>query len=212
MARVRQHDDQRPDHLPLASDRIGDHPQAAEVQFGHFSRFSIGHPHRADAAPSPVAFHDEPAQRRIRHTTAPRRQQLVDAGHLQPVPGQPLVNLVCPGLQQVLAGHLRSSWSHLAHGRQPAQLLLGSGRPIQGNALSFGRRHVLGNRVPRQAGARGNLPQAIARLPAANDLLYFHPGKPPDTPSLHLGYEVRRWSSLWLPEWPNDPENLVGRP
>ena len=96
MPRVRQHHDQRPHRPALARGRVGDHAQSDEVHLGHFAGLGVGHRHGVDIAPSPVAFPDEPAQRRVRHRAAPRFQQLLDARHLQPVAGQPLVNLVSP--------------------------------------------------------------------------------------------------------------------
>ena len=45
------------------------------------------------------------------------------------------------------------------------------------------------HRIPGKAGAHRGLPLAVPRMPTA---------------------EVRQWSPIRLPEWTNDPENLVG--
>ena len=92
--------------------------------------------------------------------------QLPNAGHLQPVPSEPLENLVGPRLQQVLSGRLHRPRPHLADCRQPAQLLLGGGQPTLSYARALGGRDVLGNGSSRQAGAQRNLASAISSRPA----------------------------------------------
>ena len=110
-------------------------------------------------------FRTKRAQRRIRYRTPPRCQQLPDAGQLQPVTGEPLVNLVRPRLQLVLPGRHRLPRPWLPNRRQPAQLLRGGNQPIPNDALLLGCCHVLGDGISRQAGAQRNLALAIPRLP-----------------------------------------------
>ena len=81
----------------------GNQAQTAEVQFCNFPWDTFPHPDRAAAPAPPVAAGDEPVQRGIRYWAAPLRQQFLNAGHLQPVAGQPLVDLVGPRSQFVLA-------------------------------------------------------------------------------------------------------------
>ncbi len=176
VAGVAQHDDHGPDRLALAGGRIGDHAQAAEIGLGHLSRRRVRHAHRGLAASPPVAVHDETAQRRVRHLATPHGQQLVDAGHLQAVFGDPLVDLVRPRLQQVLPGRRCRTWPHLTNRRQTAQLVLSGNRSVPGNSLGLRRRQVLPHRIPRQPGARRDPPLTVSRLPTADDLFYLHPG------------------------------------
>ena len=177
--RVSQHDDQPPHRPPASRLWIHNHAQPAEVHLRHLPGRGVLHPHRGLAAPSPIPLQDEAAQRRIRYRTPPRCQQLPDAGQLQPVAGEPLVNLVRPRLQQVLPGPLHLPRPRLPNRRQPAQLLRGGNQPIPNDALLLGCCHVLGDGISRQAGAQRNLALAIPRLPTANDLWYFHSGNLP---------------------------------
>ena len=186
---------------------VRNHPQPAEVHLRHLSRCSVLHPHRGLAASLPVALQDKAAQRRIRYPAAPDFQQLPNAGHLQPVPSEPLIDLVGPRLQQVLSGRLHLPRPHLADGRQPAQLLLGGSQPTLSYARALGGRDVLGNGISRQASAQRDLASAIPSRPASDDVLYFHSGYLPVRHRCTSKSEMRRWSPMRLPKWPNDPEN-----
>ena len=214
--RVAQHDDQRPHRFPAARRWVRNHPQPAEVHLRHFSRWSVLHAHRGLAAALPVALQDEAAQRRIRYPAAPDFQQLPNAGHLQPVPSEPLENLVGPRLQQVLSGRLHLPRPHLADGRQHAQLLLGGSRTVLSYARALGGRDVLGNGISRQAGAHRNLALAISSLPASDDVLYLHSGYLPVrhrcTSKSKCGNGRRCGSQsglMTLKIWQVDPENLL---
>ena len=72
----------------------------------------------------------------------------MDPGQLQPLSGEPLVDLVGPWGQQILAGRLRLPRARLAYHRQSAELVIAGDSPVPGNALGFPRTQVLANRVP----------------------------------------------------------------
>ena len=83
----------------------------------------------------------------------------MNAGNQQPVPGEPLVDLVSPRSQQVLAGRLRLTRASLSNDRQAAELIIGGNGPVLCDALGLRRSQVLADRVAGQAGARCNPPQ-----------------------------------------------------
>ena len=179
VAGMAQHDDHGPDQLALSRGRVRNQAQAPEVGLGHLPRRGVLHAHRGTAQTGPAAPDDESPQGLVGHPAAASRQQLVDAGQLQPVPGEPLVDLVRPRFQQIVGGCNHPARAHLPDGRQTAQLLLAGNRPIPGDALRLRPRQVLGHRVPRQPGALRNLPAALSRLPAADQFSYFHSGNLP---------------------------------
>ena len=206
---------QRPHRLAPSRRWVRNHAQPAEVRLRHLTRRGVLHPHRGLAAPSPVAFQNETAQRRIRYCTPSDGQRLLDTGQLQPVTGEPLVNLVRPRLQQILPGRHRLPRPRLPNRRQPAQLLRGGNQPIPNDALLLGGRHILGDGISRQAGAQRNLALAIPRLPTADDLLYFHSGNLPVrhrcTSIPKCGNDRRCGSQrglMTLKIWWADPEKL----
>ena len=176
---VAQHQDQRPHRAAAAGLGVMDQAQAAEVHLRHLTRRRVFHPHRGPARPSPVASLNETPHRLVGHRASPRQQQLVDAGHLQPVAGEPPVDLVRPRGQQLLAGRLYLPRPRLAQGHQPTDLVVGGSGAVSGNALRFGRAQVPAHRVPRYTGPRGDLPVSFARLPAPDDFLYLHSGNLP---------------------------------
>ena len=149
---VAQHHQQPPHYAAAAGLGVMDQAQAAEVHLRHFPGRRILHPHRDPAGPSPLPRQNETPHRLVGHRTAPGQQQLVNAGHLQPVADEPPVDLVGPRGQQFLAGCLRLPGPGLAQGRQPAQLVGGGSGAISGNAPRLGRGEVLAHRVPRCAG------------------------------------------------------------
>ena len=174
-----QHDEHGPHQLAASCHWVPNQSQPAEVRLGHLPGWSLLHPDRGLAGLAPAALDDETAQGLVRHPAAATRQQFVNAGHLQPVGRDPLVDLVRPRLQQVFAGSHRHARAHSAHRRQAAQLLLAGNWAILGNSVGLCRRQVLGHRVPRQSGARRNLSPALSRLPAADHFSYFHSGNLP---------------------------------
>ena len=176
VARVAQHQDQGPYYTAAASLGIVDQTQATEVHLSHFPGRCILHPHRDPAGPSPVPAQNETPHRLVGHRTTPGQQQLVNAGHLQPVAGEPTVDLVGPRGQQLFVGRRRWPRPRLAHGRQAAQLVVSGSGAVSGNALRLGRGQVLAHRVPRCTRPRRNLAVSFARLPAPDDFLYLHPG------------------------------------
>ena len=179
MPRVAQYDDHGPHRLASSRRWVRNHAQPTEVRLRHLTRRGVLHPHRGLAAPTPVAFQNETAQRRIRYCAPSNGQQLLDAGQLQPVAGEPLVDLIRPGLQQILPGRRHSPRPRLADASQPAQLLRIGRRTVPGDALRLCRRQVLAHRITGQTGTRCDFPRAYSRLPAANDLLYLHSGNLP---------------------------------
>ena len=176
MPGVAQHHDQRPHRTASTRFRVMDQAQAAEIHLRHFPRWRLFHAHCGAGRSSPLASLNETPHRLVAHRTAPRQQQLVNARHLQPVAGEPLVYLVGPRGQQLLAGRRRLPRPRLAHGRQPTQLVVGGSGAVPGNALCLGSAQVLPYRVPRYTGPRCNSPVSFTRLPAPNDFLYLHSG------------------------------------
>ena len=156
-----------------------DQAQTAEVQLRHLARGGVLHPDSAALAPLPVAPPDPPVQGRIRDPAAPGRQQLLDAGQLQPVPSEPLVDLVGPRGQHFFRRDLDLPRAGLADSCQSAQLLLARPSSLPGQAQLLGRSHILADRDPRQPGARRYLSQALSRLPAPYHFSYFHSGHLP---------------------------------
>ena len=146
---VSQHHYQGPHRAAAARLLVLDEAQASEVQFRHLSRPALLHPHRSGAATSPVAPLQETPQRRVRHLTAPLGQQFANAGHLQPVNGDPSVDLIAPGLQQVLGGRRFLPWSAPAQGYQPAQLFLTGVRPFPAYPNLFRCRQVFPDGISR---------------------------------------------------------------
>ena len=176
---VAQHYDHGP-HRPASSrGRVRHHAETPEISLGHLARRTVLHPHRGPAWLAPVPFQNESPQRRIRGRTAADSQQLLDARHLQPVAGEPTVDLVSPRLQRVLPRRTRLPRPRLTDTGQPAQLFLSGRRPVLGDPHRLGRSHVLSHRLPGQAGARRDLPQAVSCLPTAYDFLYLHSGNLP---------------------------------
>ena len=168
MPRVAQYDDHGPHRLVSSRRWVRNHAQPTEVRLRHLTRRGVLHPHRGLSEPTPVAFQNETAQRRIRYYAPSNGQQLLDAGHLQPVAGEPLVDLIRPGLQQILPGRGHSPRPRLADASQPAQLLRIGPRTVPGDALRLCRRQSLPLR--RQGYLRTVLrdrpvPDAISRGP-----------------------------------------------
>ena len=177
MPGVGQHHQQRPYRLPAAGTPGPlDVAQAAEVQFGHFPRAALLHPYRSEAAPPPVPPLQETPQRGVGHSTAPLGQQLLDPGHLQPVNGDPPVDLVAPALQQVLGGGHGLPRSRPTQGHQPAQLFLGGVRPFPLYPGLYRRRQVLPDRISGQSRPRRYVSLAVPLLPAPDDFHYVHSG------------------------------------
>ena len=174
MPRIAQHQDQGPHGAAAPGVGIVDQPQAAEVQLHHFARRSVLHADGRGIAPTPVTALDETLQRGVGNRAAPGRLQPLDARQLQPVPGQPLVDLVGPRGQLVLGGCLRPPWSGTADCCQMAELLLVRGSTVQGYAQPLRGRGVLANGVFGNTCTRCDLTPALAQLPAANDFQYFH--------------------------------------
>ena len=73
---------------------------------------------------------------------APTREQLVDAGQLQPVGGQPLVDLLGPGGEQIVGRRLNPPGTRKTQPRQAGQLLLARSRTVTGQAASMYLRTV----------------------------------------------------------------------
>ena len=102
-------------------------------------------------------------QRLVRQGASPGRQQLVDAGHLQPVFGNPLVDLVGPRLQLVLAGSLHLPWPR--QGQSQASRLNSAPRwePARPWAMPSA---FAANRYRRTVLRDRPVPAAICRRPA----------------------------------------------
>ena len=171
---VAQHQDQRPYRAAAAGLGVLDQAQAAEVHLRHLTRRRLFHPHRGLGSPSPVAAGHEALQGGIRYPAIPLPQQLLDAGQLQPVAGEPPVDLVGPRGQQILAGCRCLPGPRLSQGRQPAQLFLAGLSSFRGYAQGCSRSDVSGHRVPGQPRPRGDASLAVSRPPAADDFQYVH--------------------------------------
>ena len=212
---VGQHHQQRPHRTAAAGLLVLDVAQPTEVQLRHLPRRDVLHPHRGLAQLAPVPLQDETPQRRVGHRTAAAVQQLLDARHLQPVNGEPPVDLVPPGLQQVLARGARLPRSRTADPGQPAQLVISGSGAVPGNAFPLRRGQVPAHCISRYTSARRNLPLAVPRLPTTNDFLYLHSENLPvrhRCTSLRKCRNGRRFSSqsglMTLKIWPLVPENL----
>ena len=150
---VSQHHQQGPHRPPAAALLVLDVAQAAEVQLRHFPGRGVLHPHRSEAAPPPVAPLQESPQRRVGHNAAPQGQQFLDAGQLETVNGDPLVDLVAPGLQLLLGRSRFFLGTGPAQRRQLTELLLGGCWPFLAYAKFLRRRYILADRISRQPGS-----------------------------------------------------------
>ena len=131
----------------------------------------------------------------------------MNTGQLQPVAGEPLVDLVGPRGKEILAGRLRLTRAGLADDRQPAELIIGGNGPVPGDALGFRRGQLLAHRVPGQAGAGRDPEVSFPSLPAPDDFLCVHSGNLPARHRHPSISEVQQWSPLRLPGWVIDPVN-----
>ena len=113
-------------------------------------------------------------QRGIRYPAIPLRQQFLDAGHLQPVNGEPLVDLVGPGRQPLLSGRPRLPRTGAADACQAAELFLIRAGPVPGYPQRLRRHDVLAHRIFRQPRTQGYVAPAVSRLPAPDHFRYFH--------------------------------------
>ena len=153
MPGVGQHHQQRPHRLSAAGLLVLDEAQAAEVQFGYLPGPALLHPHRSGATSLPVAPAQPPVQGRIGDLAASIRQQLLDTGELQLVLGDPLVNLVRPGGQDLFRRDLHLPRPRLAYSGQTAQLLLLRAGSAREKTHLLGRSHILAHCDPRYARA-----------------------------------------------------------
>ena len=96
VARVAQHHQQSVYRAATAGRGVVDQAQAAEIHLRHLASRRVLHPHCEPTGPAPVPTQNESTHRLVGHRTAPGQQQLVNAGHLQPVAGEPPVDLVGP--------------------------------------------------------------------------------------------------------------------
>ena len=122
---VGQHHQQGPYRAPAAGLLIVDEAQTPEVQLAQFPRAVLSHANRRRLASLPVATPEPPVQGRIGYPTPPCRQQLLDAGDLQLILGDPPVDLIRPRGQQFLSGFRRDTGTRSARRRQHVELVLG---------------------------------------------------------------------------------------
>ena len=99
---------------------VVDEPQPSEVHLGHLSGRTRLHPNRPGVV-APVAALDEAAQRGVGHPAPTLSQQLLDAGQLQVIDGEPAVDLIGPGARRSSVG---------------ARARLGPDRPTDASRLS----------------------------------------------------------------------------
>ena len=92
----------------------------------------------------------------------------------RPVGGQPLVDLVRPGGEDLLGRYLHLPRARNTQPRQAGQLLLARSRTVTGQARLHRRIDVPANCRARQPRTRCYLPLAHARLPAAYHFCYLH--------------------------------------
>ena len=145
---IGQHHDQRPHRAVAAGLWVRRQSQASEVQLRHLTRCTLCHPNGPGIAPTPVAIRHEAMQRSIGHPTIPLRQQLQDARHLQPVDGEPLIDLVCPGNQLVLGWRGHRPRTGTTDRRQPIQLQVGGRRSLVRHAQPLRRGDVSSDGLP----------------------------------------------------------------
>ena len=211
---VGQNHQQGPYRAPAAGLPIVDEAQPPEVQFGHFPRAVLSHANRRRLASLPVATPEPPVPGRIGYPTPPRRQQLLDAGDLQLILGEPPVDLIRPRGQQFLAGCLRDTGTRAGRRRQHVELVLGGRSFLLGPPPRLpGSRQIHPHSFLAQPRTCDYLPLAIPRLPAPDHFLPDH--FLPD----HFLYvistlctlyaiaappvQVRPWAPVWRPMWPN---------
>ena len=132
--------------------------QTAEIHLRHLAGRALSHPDSRGTPPPPAPPYDEPPQRRVRDPAAPARKQLLDAGHLQPVGSQPLVDLLGPGGEHLLGRRLNPPGARNTQPRQAGQLLLARSRTVTGQAHLHHRIDV-----PADCRARQPVPVAICR-------------------------------------------------
>ena len=173
---VGQYHNQGPHRVTAATLWVVDEPQAPEVHLGHVSGRTRLHPNRPWVVTTPVAALDEPAQGCVGHPAPTLSQQLLDAGQLQVIDGEPAVDLIGPGSEKVIGGCTCPSRAGSADRRQQAELFLGGSRPLLAYPHLPGRHHVFANCISGKSGPRRYVPLAAARLPASDDFCYFHSG------------------------------------
>ena len=165
--------DEEPVHVPArAGGGIRPQAQPPEVDFGGLAGRRVGDPHgharRAEAA---VGL-GEPVERAIRDADALLAEPAVDLGQPQAV-GQPGRDLRLIGREP-----LRER-GRPPHGRPPqpahegGELVLGRRGRAAGQAHRDGRRHVLGDGLPIDAGASGDGAHAVAGAVPAPDFPQF---------------------------------------
>ena len=130
--RVGQDDDQRPDHPAAARRRVLYQTQTTEVHLRHLAGCALLHPYSRRTSPLPAPSLDEPPQRRVRDPAASARKQLMDTGHLQTVGGEPLVDLVRPGGEDLLGRYLHLPRARKTQPCQAGQLILTRSRTVPG--------------------------------------------------------------------------------
>ena len=108
------------------------------------------------AGPVPVSFPDEAPRQLAGHRDSTAQLQLVDAGNLQPLAGEPLAYRVGPRGWQVFVGGLCLTRSRLSDGCQATELIITGRGSVLGDAPAFGRARLLADRVVEQASARCN--------------------------------------------------------
>ncbi len=173
--RVGQDDDQRPNHPAATRLRVLHQTQTAEVHLRHLTGCALSHPDRRRTPPPPAPTLDEPPQRRVRDPAAPVRKQLLDAGHLQPVGGQPLVDLLGPGGEHLAGRRLNPPGACNTHPRQAGQLIFTRSRAVTRQTRLHRRIDVPADCRARQPRTGCYLPLAHPRLPAAYHFCYLHP-------------------------------------
>ena len=140
----------------------------------HLAGRALSHPDSRRTSPLPAPSLDEPPQRRVRDPAASARKQLMDAGHLQTVGGQPLVDLVRPGDKDILGRRLHLPRGAQVQPGQATQLILTRSSTVACRTRSHGRHDVPADCCPRQPRTGRYLPLAVARLPAAHHFCYLH--------------------------------------
>ena len=198
MPRVGQDDDQRPYRTAATRLRVLYQTQTTEVHLRHLAWCALLHPHRRGASSLPTPPTDEPPDRRVRDPAAPARKQLVDAGHLQPVGGEPLVDLVRPGDKDILGRRLHLPRGAQVQPHQAGQLIFTRNRAVSCQARLHPRPDVSTDCLPRQSCTASYLPLTLTGLPAAYHFCYLHSRHLPvrHRRSLHQGCSYGRQSGV----------------
>ena len=173
---------QRPHPAAAPALRVRDQAEVAEVHLHDLARRRLLHPDGGGALPTPAATGHEAMQGAVRDGASALAEELADARELEPVGGDPSLDLLRPGREQLLGRGLRLPGTGDAQRRERDDLLL---RRLEAVTPDPGRLRgldVARHGHARQPGTLRDLALALPSLPAPDDLPYL--GQP-DLPVAH---------------------------